>query len=97
MVLTTVGMLMFAALNEDSSQVRVMISIVIEGTGIGLFSSPNTSAIMTAIDSPKIQRCIGVPESCADVGRAERDRDFHRDRSIHDVLAGVRAGPVGCD
>ena len=53
MVLTTVGMLMFAALNEDSSQVRVMISIVIEGTGIGLFSSPNTSAIMTAIDSRK--------------------------------------------
>ena len=53
MALTTVGMLMFAGLDEDSSMLRVMISIFIEGTGIGLFSSPNTSAIMTAIDSRK--------------------------------------------
>lgn len=53
MALTTVGMLMFAALDENSSMLRVMISIFIEGTGIGLFSSPNTSAIMTAIDSRK--------------------------------------------
>ena len=53
MVLTTVGMLMFASLDENSSTMRVVISILIEGTGIGLFSSPNTSAIMTAIDSRK--------------------------------------------
>ena len=53
MALTTTGMLMFAALDENSSTIHVMVSIVIEGTGIGLFSSPNTSAIMTAIDSRK--------------------------------------------
>ncbi len=53
MALTTIGMLMFAGLDENSSMLRVMISIFIEGTGIGLFSSPNTSAIMTAIDSRK--------------------------------------------
>ena len=44
---------MFAGLDENSSMLRVMVSIFIEGTGIGLFSSPNTSAIMTAIDSRK--------------------------------------------
>ena len=53
MALTTTGMLMFAGLDENSSTMRVVISIMIEGTGIGLFSSPNTSAIMTAIDSRK--------------------------------------------
>lgn len=53
MALATAGMLMFASLDENSSTVRVIISIAIEGTGIGLFSSPNTSAIMTAIDSRK--------------------------------------------
>jgi EmrB/QacA subfamily drug resistance transporter len=53
MALTTTGMLMFAALDEHSSNFDVMLSILIEGTGIGLFSSPNTSAIMTAIDSRK--------------------------------------------
>ena len=53
MALTTTGMLLFATLDENSSTLRVMVSIFIEGTGIGLFSSPNTSAIMTAIDSRK--------------------------------------------
>ena len=53
MAFTTVGMLMFAGLDANSSTLEVMISITIEGTGIGLFSSPNTSAIMTAIDSRK--------------------------------------------
>lgn len=53
MALAVTGMLLFATLDENSSSVRVMVSILIEGTGIGLFSSPNTSAIMTAIDSRK--------------------------------------------
>ena len=53
MALAGVGMLMFAGLDENSSTMHVMMSILIEGTGIGLFSSPNTSAIMTAIDSRK--------------------------------------------
>ena len=53
MALAGVGMLLFSGLDENSSTLRVVISILIEGTGIGLFSSPNTSAIMTAIDSRK--------------------------------------------
>ena len=53
MALAGTGMLLFAGLDENSSTIRVMLSILVEGTGIGLFSSPNTSAIMTAIDSRK--------------------------------------------
>ena len=53
MALAGTGMLMFSMLDENSSTTRIMLSILIEGTGIGLFSSPNTSAIMTAIDSRK--------------------------------------------
>ena len=47
------GMLLFSTLDENSSTMKVMFSIFLEGTGIGMFSSPNTSAIMTAIDSRK--------------------------------------------
>ncbi|MCY3542969.1 MAG: MFS transporter [Chloroflexi bacterium] len=53
MALAGTGMLLFSTLDEDSSTMKVMFSIFLEGTGIGLFSSPNTSAIMTAIDSRK--------------------------------------------
>ena len=53
MALCSVGMLMFARLDVDSSVWEIVVSVIIEGTGIGLFSSPNTSAIMTAIDSRK--------------------------------------------
>ncbi len=53
MAITGVGMLMFASLDENSSSTFVVVSILVEGVGIGLFSSPNTSAIMTAIDSRK--------------------------------------------
>ncbi|MXY47034.1 MAG: MFS transporter [Chloroflexi bacterium] len=53
MALAGTGMLLFSTLDENSSTMKVMFSIFLEGTGIGLFSSPNTSAIMTAIDSRK--------------------------------------------
>ena len=53
MALCSIGMLMFARLDVDSSAWEIVVSIIVEGTGIGLFSSPNTSAIMTAIDSRK--------------------------------------------
>ena len=53
MALCGIGMLMFARLDVNSSAWEIVLSIVVEGTGIGLFSSPNTSAIMTALDSRK--------------------------------------------
>ena len=53
MALAGTGMLLFSTLDENSSTMKVMFAIFLEGTGIGLFSSPNTSAIMTAIDSRK--------------------------------------------
>ena len=53
MALAGTGMLLFSTLDENSSTMKVMFSIFLEGTGIGMFSSPNTSAIMTAVDSRK--------------------------------------------
>ena len=53
MALAGMGMLLFSTLDQNSSTMKVMFAIFLEGTGIGLFSSPNTSAIMTAIDSRK--------------------------------------------
>ena len=53
MALSAAAMLLFARLGADSSAVYIALCMALQGTGIGLFSSPNTSAIMTAIDNRK--------------------------------------------
>lgn len=53
MALSGVAMLLFARLGADSSAIEIALCMTLQGTGIGLFSSPNTSAIMTAIDNRK--------------------------------------------
>jgi MFS family permease len=46
MALTVVGMLLLRTLAVDSSPERVMLHLAIIGFGVGLFTSPNNSAIM---------------------------------------------------
>lgn len=53
MALSGLAMLLFARLGADSSPVDIVLCMALQGTGIGMFSSPNTSAIMTAIDNRK--------------------------------------------
>jgi MFS family permease len=49
MVLSTVGLVMFIFLTSTTSITYIIISMVVIGTGFGLFSSPNTNAIMSAV------------------------------------------------
>jgi EmrB/QacA subfamily drug resistance transporter len=49
MALSTVGLVMFIFLNENTSIAYIIVSLIIIGTGFGLFSSPNTNAIMSAV------------------------------------------------
>lgn len=50
MGLTTLGLIPFIFLNQDSSIAYLISGLVILGIGFGLFSSPNTNAIMGSVD-----------------------------------------------
>lgn len=58
-ILASIGMGMIAAmlfllatLSQSSSIVFVVVCLVVLGTGYGLFSSPNTNAIMSSVEKP---------------------------------------------
>ncbi|MTK64901.1 MAG: MFS transporter [Methanobacterium sp.] len=50
MVLSTVGLGIFAFINSQSSIEFITIGLIILGIGFGLFSSPNTNAIMGSVE-----------------------------------------------
>jgi len=50
MVLTTIGLVMFAFLQNNTPIFYVVISQVVVGLGFGAFASPNTNAIVSSVD-----------------------------------------------
>ena len=52
MGLTCLGLIPFAFLNVNTSMFTIVGALLVLGTGFGLFSSPNTNAIMSSV-SPK--------------------------------------------
>lgn len=50
MALTTIGLFMLAFLDNDTGLTFVLISLITLGLGVGLFSSPNTNAMMSSVD-----------------------------------------------
>ncbi len=48
--MTTVGLVLLIFLSSNTGLVFVLISLVILGLGFGLFSSPNTNAVMSSVD-----------------------------------------------
>ena len=50
MALTTLGLAMMVFLDQDTQLYFIMISLMTVGLGFGLFSSPNTNAVMSAVD-----------------------------------------------
>jgi len=50
MAMTAIGLLMLALLNGISSTIYLVTALVITGLGFSLFSSPNTNAIMSAVE-----------------------------------------------
>ena len=51
--LSGVGILMFSRLSIDSTVLYIVSGMLIHGMGVGLFSSPMTSAIMTAVPNER--------------------------------------------
>ena len=50
MILCTISLGSYIFVNNSSSIVHVIINLVIVGVGIGFFTSPNTNAIMSAVE-----------------------------------------------
>ncbi|MBN1368149.1 MAG: MFS transporter [Dehalococcoidales bacterium] len=50
MVLTTIGLGMFAMLNSNTSIIYIIISQIVIGLGAGAFASPNSNAIISSVD-----------------------------------------------
>lgn len=56
MSLTTIGLFIFSFLNSETDIWFIIMGLVILGAGFGLFSSPNTNAIMGSVE----RRFIGI-------------------------------------
>ena len=50
MLLSTIGLFLFAFINEETSIAFITLGLLIIGTGFGFFSSPNTNAIMGSVE-----------------------------------------------
>lgn len=53
MGLSGVGILMFSRLTIESTELYIITGMLVHGIGVGIFSSPNTSAILTAVPSER--------------------------------------------
>jgi MFS family permease len=56
----TVGLFLFSGLNAESSGLDVVLRLVIVGIGFGVFSSPNTSAVMGSVSQEKLGVVAGT-------------------------------------
>ena len=57
---TTLGLFLLSELNAASSWIDVVLRLVIVGIGFGLFSSPNTSAVMGSVRQEKLGVAAGT-------------------------------------
>lgn len=50
MALTTVGLLLFTMVDEETSLTYIVAALIVVGFGFALFSSPNTNAVMSSVE-----------------------------------------------
>ncbi|HOU00955.1 MAG: MFS transporter [Bacteroidales bacterium] len=60
MGLTAAGLIMLCFVNSSSPILMIVILLMIMGTGFGLFSSPNSNAIMSSVDKKHLGIASGV-------------------------------------
>jgi EmrB/QacA subfamily drug resistance transporter len=60
MVITTIGLGMFALLTQETSLTYIIAALIILGFGFALFSSPNTNAIMSSVEKRELGIASGV-------------------------------------
>jgi MFS family permease len=69
MGLTATGLVLFCFIKEATSIYQIMILLVIMGIGFGLFSSPNSNAIMSSVEKRHLGIASGVVGTMRMVGQ----------------------------
>ncbi len=67
--LTVIGLILLATMNSNTSDVTLITALIITGAGFGLFSSPNTNAIMSAVEKPQYGIAAGTNATMRVVGQ----------------------------
>jgi len=70
MLLTSAGLTLLAFLGPATSPAYLVAALVILGTGFGLFSSPNTNAIMSSVTPPQYGFAAGMLATMRTIGQA---------------------------
>jgi EmrB/QacA subfamily drug resistance transporter len=60
MALMCLGLFMFSTLRVDSSGLDVVLRLLVLGVGMGIFSSPNTSAVMGSVEKSRLSVAAGT-------------------------------------
>ncbi len=70
MVIVTVGLLLLSQLNAASPVGDIVLRLTFLGIGFGLFSSPNTRAVMSSVDGSKLGVASGTLSTMRATGQA---------------------------
>jgi EmrB/QacA subfamily drug resistance transporter len=70
MTLTTAGLVMLIFLQNGTSLIYIIGSLVILGFGFGLFSSPNSNAVMSSVDRKTYGVASGILGTMRSLGQA---------------------------
>ncbi|HTY81641.1 MAG TPA: MFS transporter [Dehalococcoidales bacterium] len=68
LLLNSIALVLFIFLNNDSRLWYIILALVVYGTGIGLFSSPNTNAIMGSVDKKVLGAVSGTVGTMRNIG-----------------------------
>jgi EmrB/QacA subfamily drug resistance transporter len=70
MVIVTVGLLLLSQLNAASPVADIVLRLTFLGIGFGLFSSPNTRAVMSSVDGRKLGVASGTLSTMRATGQS---------------------------
>lgn len=70
MLIVALGLALLATLGEGSTTFEVVVYLVITGIGMGLFSSPNTSAVMGCVERSQLGVASGTLSTMRTIGQS---------------------------
>ncbi len=70
MVLVGVGLLLLSTLDQTASTLALLTYLIVVGVGMGLFSSPNTSAVMGCVRKEQLGVASGTLSTMRTVGQS---------------------------
>ncbi len=70
MLLTTVSLLMIVFINSDIQISYIVLILIVAGIGFGLFSSPNTNAVMSSVSKRDYSRASAILATSRVIGQS---------------------------